>query len=62
LDFLDFKPEKVRPKNFQSKLFYDFQLSQQKFSGKKNFAARKSAGFRILWPAFRRTVYDGEAS
>ena len=62
LDFLDFKPEKVRPEKFQSKLFCDFQLSQQKFSGKKNFAAKESSGFRILWPAFRRTDYDGEVS
>jgi len=62
LDFLDFKPEKVRPKKFQSKIFYDFQLSRQNFSGKRNFAARKSTGFRIPWPAFRRTVYEGESS
>jgi len=62
LDLSDFKPEKIRPENFQSKNFYNFQLSRQKFSGKKNFAARKSTGFRTPWPALQKAIYDGDVS
>jgi len=35
LDFSTFKPEKTWPENFQSKIFSGFQISRQKFSGKK---------------------------
>jgi len=62
LDFSDFKPEIIRPEKFQSKNFCDFQLSTGKFSGKKNFAAKKSPGFPIPVPGQYRRIYDGGAS
>jgi len=47
LDFLNFKPEKIRPEKFRVKNFFGFQLSTGKFFGFSNFAARKSPGFPI---------------
>ena len=59
MDFSDFEPEKIWPGNFHSKNFCDFQLSHPKFSGKKNFAAKKSTRFLILVPGLYRRIYDG---
>jgi hypothetical protein len=38
------------------------KFSAQKFSGQKNFAAKKSTGFRIPCPAYPATIYNGEVS
>jgi len=62
LEISYFEPEKNRPEKFRVNFFCNSQLSRQKFSGPGNFAARKSTGFRIPWPRFRRTVYDGDVS
>jgi hypothetical protein len=62
LDFSDFEPGKIWPKKFHANFFYDFQLSTGKFSGKKNFAAKKSPGFSIPVPDPYHRIYAGEVS
>ena len=62
LELSDFKPKKIRPEKFQSKIFYDFQLSTGKFSGFSNFAAKKSPDFPVPVPGPCCRIHDGDAS
>jgi len=62
LFFSIFKPEKTWPKKFHANFFCDFQLSRQKFSGKKTFTAKKSMGFPVPVPGPYWMVYVGDVS